>query len=538
MSAPEATAVSAEEMQALRRRVEARQLLDSDFSLLAKILATVQLFATLLQKKRVALSRLRKLLFGARTEKTETVIGREKPAKEPKGTGKGHGRRGAQEYWGAGRQEVSHTELRVGQRCPDCGRGNLYEMKRPSIVLWFEAVAPIQATAYACQKMRCSGCGKVFTSQAPEEARIKKYDESVGSMVALLRYGNGMPHFRLAQLQRSLGIPLPPSVQWQLVRQKADSCCASIYRSLTRLAAQGQLMRVDDTKMRILQEQPRQPVSQEIPNEPREQSLTEGKKGTHTTAIVSTTQDRQIVVYSTGRKQAGQNMDQLLSQREPHLPAPIQMCDALSHNLPKQFQVILANCVAHARRRFVEIVEPFPQQVEIVLYTFQCLYANDEMTRTLKLSPQERLEFHQLRSGFLMEGLREWMQGQMARKRVEPNSALGQAFSYMIKHWEALTLFLRVPGAPLDNNLCELILKRAILHRKNSLFFKTYTGAAVGDIFMSIIATCILNKVNPFHYLTEVEKHASEVQADPDSWLPWHYLQRQQANPSAEAQPP
>ena len=231
-------------------------------------------------------------------------------------------------------------------------------------------------------------------------------------------------------------------------------------------------------------------------------------------------------------------MDRLLSQRERRLPAPIQMCDALAHNLPKQFQVILANCTCHARRRFVEIVEPFPREVEIVLYIFECLYANEETAQQRKLSPQERLDYHQLRSGFLMAGLRDWMHAQMARKHVEPNSVLGQAFSYMIKHWGPLTLFLRVPGAPLDNNECERILKRAIMHRKNSLFYKTFPGAEVGDIFMSIIATCVLNKVNPFRYLTEVEKHAAEVREDPESWLPWNYLQRENVHPAAKAQPP
>jgi hypothetical protein len=214
------------------------------------------------------------------------------------------------------------------------------------------------------------------------------------------------------------------------------------------------------------------------------------------------------------------------------------MCDALAHNLPKQFQVILANCTCHARRRFVEIVEPFPREVEIVLYIFECLYANEETAQHRKLSPQERLDYHQLHSGFLMEGLRDWMQGQMARKNVEPNSVLGQAFSYMIKHWQPLTLFLRVPGAPLDNNECERILKRAIMHRKNSLFYKTFPGAEVGDIFMSIIATCVLNKVNPFHYLTEVEKHAAEVRVDPESWLPWNCHQRKSAQPTVDALPP
>ncbi len=75
---------------------------------------------------------------------------------------------------------------------------------------------------------------------------------------------------------------------------------------------------------------------------------------------------------------------------------------------------------------------------------------------------------------------------------MEPNSGLGKAISYMLRQWPALTLFLREPGAPLDNNLCERALKKAILHRKNSLFYKTLNGAEVGDLYMSLIHTCEL----------------------------------------------
>ena len=93
----------------------------------------------------------------------------------------------------------------------------------------------------------------------------------------------------------------------------------------------------------------------------------------------------------------------------------------------------------------------------------------------------------------------------------------------MLKHWEPLTLFLRVRGAPLDNNLCERALKQAILHRKNSLFYKTLRGAQVGDIFMSLIHTCKMAKVNPFDYLVALQKHAMEVFKNPQIWLPWNY---------------
>jgi len=111
---------------------------------------------------------------------------------------------------------------------------------------------------------------------------------------------------------------------------------------------------------------------------------------------------------------------------------------------------------------------------------------------------------------------------------------LRQAIAYMHKHWDQLTLFLRHPGAPLDNNICEQALKKAILHRKNAYFYKTENGAHVGDLFMSLIHTCELNGVNPFDYLTELNKHADELSAHPADWMPWTYrdtLAKQAAPP-------
>ena len=93
----------------------------------------------------------------------------------------------------------------------------------------------------------------------------------------------------------------------------------------------------------------------------------------------------------------------------------------------------------------------------------------------------------------------------------------------MLDHWEKLTLFLREPGAPLDNNIAEQVLKRAILHRKNALFYKTLNGAHIGDLFMSLIHTCQLNKVNPFDYLTKLQRHAADLTARPEDWMPWNY---------------
>ena len=80
---------------------------------------------------------------------------------------------------------------------------------------------------------------------------------------------------------------------------------------------------------------------------------------------------------------------------------------------------------------------------------------------------------------------------------------------------------------PLDNNEVERILKMAIRHRNNSLFYKTENGAHVGDLFMSLIHTCHLHGVNAFDYLTQLQKHKGEVAARPQEWMPWNYRDAQ-----------
>jgi hypothetical protein len=199
------------------------------------------------------------------------------------------------------------------------------------------------------------------------------------------------------------------------------------------------------------------------------------------------------------------------------------MCDALSRNVPKLVETLVANCNAHSRRNFVKVTANFPEECRFVLETLGEVYGYDEQARARGLSTEERLRFHQEHSGPVMEKLQSWCAAQFEERKVEPNSGLGQAISYLLKHWEKLTLFLRVAGAPIDNNLVERALKKSILHRKNSLFYKTRKGAQMGDLFMSLIHTCELNGANAFDYLTELQRHAEDLKQNPSAWMPWNY---------------
>jgi hypothetical protein len=301
---------------------------------------------------------------------------------------------------------------------------------------------------------------------------------------------------------------------------------------LVRQAAQGDIVHNDDTGVKILEmmgERARQAalaeeLSQDSPEDSAKKPEAE-RTGMFTTGIISTREGQKIALFLSGRQHAGENLEDVLVRRAAKLPPPIQMSDALSRNLPGELKTIVANCLAHGRRQFVEVADRFPAECRHVLESLAVVYHNDALAREQNLSPEGRLCFHQTESSPVMEELHVWLVRQFDERLVEPNSALGGAISYLLKHWEKLTLFLRVAGAPLDNNICEQALKKSIRHRRNSLFYKTCHGAHVGDLFMSLIHTCELCGANPFDYLTELDRHAGEAGANPQDWMPWNYRQ-------------
>jgi hypothetical protein len=326
-----------------------------------------------------------------------------------------------------------------------------------------------------------------------------------------------LPWNRIERLERGLGIPLPASTQWEVV-QRAAAQLEAAYTELIHQAAQGQVLYNDDTAMKVL----------ELDDSERRKELDtdgdfEGRTGTFTTGIVSTTDAHQIALFFTGQKHAGENLSALLAQRDAELSPPIQMCDGLSRNVPAEFETLLANCIVHGRRNFVDVVANFDDEVRHVLETLAQVYRNDANATEQKLSAEERLRFHQDESGPLLSALRQWFTEQFEQRKVEPNGSLGGAIKYMTKHWDELTLFLRVPGAPLDNNICERALKKAILHRKNAMFYKTLNGAHVGDVYMSLIHTAELAKIDAFGYIVALLQHRAQVEEAPAEWMPWNY---------------
>src|SRR5262245_58627054 len=381
--------------------------------------------------------------------------------------------------------------------------------------------ALLSAVRYELEKLRCSACGQIFTASVPTGAGTEKYSARARAVLARARYYLGLPWHRLKGFQALVGVPVPDATPWDQGEIVGD-WTHPIFKWLEKEAAQGEVIFQDDTPGRVL-------ALIEENQQARARAHAQGKAkstertGMRTTALIVQVGARRICLYYTGRRHGGENLEQLLTKREPGRGKPLVMSDALSHNHAEEATLIRYHCLAHGRRQFTALADDFPSECAAVVDALKLVYDHDKQAHAQQLNAQERLVYHQTYSEPVFTALKTWLEQQTAQRLVEPNSSLGKALAYMLEHWETLTRVLKEPGAPLDNNIAERALKLAIRQRKNSLFYATEHSAYIASILTSVIATCVQAGVNALDYLVAVQEHHQEVFANPRAWLPWNY---------------
>lgn len=548
-SAPEIIELTEEELDSLLVRIDSSTLSEEDKRLVKGAVSSHVWLRNALEVGKLTLYKLRRLIFGFRSEKRKKPPDKTKEGDDEEGDPpldsslpidevssslegeeideegikpKGHGRRGADAYVDAEKVVINHTTLKAGDPCPEeCG-GILYPLAS-GVFIRVKGQNIVKVLKYQVEKLRCGLCGMIFKADLPEDIGPNKYDARFKSILAVQKYWGGMPFLRQEHFQKMLGIPLPDSTQWDLIEQLADAIHPLI-RALEEVAASGELIHNDDTPVRIIE------VIRANKRDP-----TRKRQGMFTSTIFARAGPYMIALYYSGVKHAGENLGHILKQRPADLPPIIHMSDALAANLAKEFIVFIAKCLTHGRRQFTDIEIFFPDECGYVIEEIGKVYHHDKLAKDQDLSPEERLVYHQTHSAPVMEALKEWLDKQMNDKIVEPNGGLGKAINYLRRRWEELTFFLRMAGVPLDNNLCEQMIKVAIRLRKNSLIHKTCHGATVASILMSLIQTCRLNDVNPVDYLTVAQENKSAIFKNPSDWLPWAYKETLMRNQQERA---
>jgi hypothetical protein len=537
-SAPEIVELTEEEIDSLFLRMDQNSLTEEDKLLVKGAVQSNVWLRHTLEAGKLTLYKLRRLLFGFRSEKRKKPTkdedkdeqGKEEDSEqgslplttsenltspielEEESKRKGHGRLGADAYPHAEKVEINHATLKAGDPCPENCGGRLHKID-PGIFIRIAGQNIAKVIRYQVEKLRCGLCGLVVTADLPADVKKEegKYDFKFKSILATQKYFVGVPFYRQEHFQEMLGIPLPDATQWDLIEQVANAVYPVI-RALEEVAASGEVIHNDDTSVKIVE------IIRANKRDP-----TRKRKGMFTSTIFARAGPYEIVLYYSGAKHAGENLSEILKKRPQHLPAIIHMSDALSANLTEAFKTFIAKCLTHGRRQFTDIEIFFPEECGHVINEIGKVYFHDEKAKEQELSAEERLAYHQKHSGPVMEELKKWLDEHIEKELVEPNGGLGKAIKYLRRHWEGLTLFLREAGSPLDNNICEQMIKIAIRLRKNSLIHKTCHGAAVASILMSLIQTCRLAGINPVDYLTVCQENKSALFKKPDTWLPWNY---------------
>jgi transposase len=449
------------------------------------------------------------------------------PTSNEKEKPKGHGHRSANAFQKAACVKIAHESLKAGDKCSECLRGRLYRYP-PGKILCLTGHPPISAIRLNVEALRCNACGTIFRAKLPKIiATQSRATAEAKAAAAILKYKGGVPFYRLDMLQKIFGTRVSKSELWEMVEDVAESAIP-IYSQLCKETAKAQVLIVDDTNMRILEFMKENEIKKRLKELENSTKAKKSKKdadrtGIFTTAILTEGLEHNITAYFTGRRHAGENLDKLLHERPEELSVVIEACDALTRNNPKNHEVLKAYCNAHNRRNFYDLLGLWPKEAVRVLELYASIFYNEKVSLEKKMSWEDRQKYHQEESGPIMEEIKRFCNALLESKTIEPNDLFGKSIAYQNKHWEGLTLFLRVPGAPLTTNSVERALKAAIRNRKNSLFYKTEWGALVGDIHHTIIETCTRNDVDPMDYLVACQICSNEVRTSPHLWLPWNF---------------
>lgn len=456
----------------------------------------------LIGMKETTIARLRKI-FGKKTE-------RKKPKKSkknggPKGRAPGQGNHSTENYPQADQKEhVLGSEHKAGQKCPDCKRGTLYPVS-PGLYIRISGSPVLRATVHRTEKTRCSACGNIFEANF-ESKNQGKYNHEAKSIIAIMHYQASLPFYRLEKIQKAMMTPVSRSVQWNLMEELANTL-HPIWKEFLRLAPNANMVKIDDTTGKVL--------SIMAKNKAIDKKT---RTGMFTTGLITEHDDFKLVLFFTGQKHSGENLEKVMAGRVRPIAV---MSDALSRNTPSGLNILKYLCLVHARRNFLDLSEHFESEVAHVLGLIADVYKNEK--NCTELNPKERLDYHQAHSAGPMNDLKSWCEEKIELREVEPNSSLGKAIKYVLKHWEGLSAFLKHEGAPLDNNELEQQLRTPVLNRKNWLFYKTEFGALVGDIILSLIKTCEAARINAFDYFNWIQLNKARVRETPELCMPWNY---------------
>lgn len=171
------------------------------------------------------------------------------------------------------------------------------------------------------------------------------------------------------------------------------------------------------------------------------------------------------------------------------------------NNLSNKAHITQLACWAHARRYFEQALDNDQSRSEKALGWIRALYAVERLAKEQHLQADQIRDLRQSKSKPVLDELETWLKEEAAK--VLPQSAIGKAIAYTFKLWPRLARYIEDGRLNIDNNLTENSIRPVALGRKNYLFAGSHDAAQRAAMIYSFLATCKINKVEPFNWLKE-----------------------------------
>ena len=379
-------------------------------------------------------------------------------------------------------RKIEHKVREDQKTCPKCGGHDFSRLGGGDVTEMYELVpARVERQLHVQEKLRCR-CGEaIITADPPAKVYDKaRFGPNFMAQVVVSKCADSLPLYRQAKAYRRVGVQVDDSTLGQLFHRAAEAT-EPLAKRLLQLVAEKEIVLADETTQRVQD------------------------KGKTRTAwlwsfIARDEAEKELISYVFSRSRSGETPVHVLGDTLGKL-----VVDGYSgyNKVTMPGGRERAGCLAHLRRKFFEAQSTAPELAKVAMDYILDVYRIERAALDADLlGTPEHLEMRQTQSSVVMEAFKAWLDLEQAQQ--PPKSPIGQAISYALGQWDALTLFLTDAHLPIDNNASERALRVAALGRKNFLFVgHDEAGENLAGLY-SLIATCEANEVNPVEYLADV----------------------------------
>ena len=383
--------------------------------------------------------------------------------------------------------------------CPDCGK-----TIEPFDSWDTSETITITRTVYtlieeALQKGRCGCPDRVHTAPSTVYKMRSggRYSVELTAHVVVNKWCDHLPLERQSRQMARLGLDVSPQALFDQSSAMADELLPNYNQQIAELLA-GPVLGIDETTWKLL-----------------------ARGGSeYRAAIGLTTSTASGYLFREGK-----GTDVMEAILEPF--SGTLVCDGLAvysalagrRNVDQSRAITIANCWAHAFRRFRDAASDFPRAQQM-LTLIKKLYDIDKRAGPFpgdEMTSRRRAKLRAKESTLVLRRIRE-----LALKLLElpKDLTIQKAATYLLNHWDGLTVFVRNPDVSLDNNACERDLRQLVQGRKNHYGSGSDRGLQTSAVLYTLVQTCLKLGVDPELYLSEAIRRR---RANPSEiYLPRH----------------